>query len=66
VQHEAVAAGFHAATAKSAALESVLSVVARLEGKIEEEEGKDTRSEDRVSMYKTLLEHQYENWKSHI
>jgi hypothetical protein len=45
---------------------SLQAVVARLEGKIEEEEGKDTRSEDRVSMYKTLLEHQYEILKSHM
>jgi hypothetical protein len=66
VQHEADASGFHAATAKSAALESVLSIVARLEGKIEEEEGKDIRSKDRVSMCKMLLEHQYENLKSHM
>jgi hypothetical protein len=66
VQHEADAAGFHVATAKSAALESVQSVVARLQGKIEEEEGKDTRSEEKVSMYTTLLDQQYEKLKSHM
>jgi hypothetical protein len=37
VRHEADAAGFHAATAKSAALESVLSVITSLEGKIKEQ-----------------------------
>jgi hypothetical protein len=66
VRHEADAAGFHAATAKSAALESVLSVIASLEGKIKEEESKETGSEDRVLIYKTLLDRQYENLKIHM
>jgi hypothetical protein len=66
VQHEADAAGFHATTARPAALDSVLSVIARLDGKIEEEESKETSCEDRIYMYKTLLEQQYNNLKSHM
>jgi hypothetical protein len=65
-RHEADATGFHAATAKSVALESVMSVITRLEGKIAEEESKGTWSEDNVSIYKTLLGQQYENLKSHM
>jgi hypothetical protein len=65
VQHEADAAGFHPTTARSAALGGVLSVIARLDGKIEEEESKETSSEDRIYMYKTLREQQYNNLKSH-
>jgi hypothetical protein len=64
-RHEADAAGFQSVTAKSAALESVLSVIARLATKVEEE-GKEARSEDRVSMYKTVLEHQYDNFQSQL
>jgi hypothetical protein len=41
-RHEADAAGFHAATAKPVALESVMSVITRLEGNIKEEESKGT------------------------
>jgi hypothetical protein len=65
-RHEADAASFHAATANSVALESVMSVITRLEGKIEEEESNGTWSEDKVSIYKTLLGQQYENLNSHM
>jgi hypothetical protein len=50
------------ATARSAALESVRSVIARLEGKVEE--SVETESED--SFYcETLLEQYYEIFNSH-
>jgi hypothetical protein len=65
-RREADTASLHAATAKSVALESVMSVTTRLEGKIEKEKSKGTWSEDHVSIYKTLLGQQYENLKSHM
>ena len=58
MRHEVDAAGFHANTANSAALESVLSVIASWVGKIKEEVSKDTGSEDRGLSYKTLIEQQ--------
>jgi hypothetical protein len=44
----------------------MLSVIARLDGKIKEEESKETGGEDRVSIYETFLGRQYENFKRHM